>query len=613
MKLVSFDLFDTLISRTYLKPSDLFVHLSKIVYEDFSIKEFYKTRINEESKLRRKKITEITLDEIYLSIANKLSIEDDTINKIKQLELKLEYDSIVINKHYLNEFNNNLLLKCIITDTYLPKLFIEKIVSHKLLISNIPIFVSSELGFSKFNSKIFYHVKNYFSINFSEWTHFGDNFFSDYQVPRKLGIHAIHLKNLNLDFNSSLLEVTNADESFLMGLIKNHINNSHLSPFIEYYLRVFVPIQLKVASEINKLLEEKSIKKVFFLSRDGKLFHETYTALYGIESSKYLLASRKAFILPSAVEDDTLNVDFIFEKIKFSSINNFISSLSLEMIPEVIFFFKELEVDFNLELSDSLKKKIILKIKNSKTFLNQLYYIANKRRNIYLYYLKRIGFFENKKVLIFDLGWHGNMQTYLERISKGVSDNFKIEGYYFDCLSNNRNFEKFIDSRNTFNYIYSVNLLESIFDSDQGSLRYIDEHKNSISFLHDEQHKISKDIFLEKRKITQIIVNKVLENSIDLFKVRKEFIIQNLTLNNINPNELFLNSIKSNNLKDDLNSQEIEIVNKLNALDLLKLVLFRKRYSVSWFFGSYLLSFKKTVKIYKHVIKFIYNVKNNNS
>ena len=161
--------------------------------------------------------------------------------------------------------------------------------------------------------------------------------------------------------------------------------------------------------------------------------------------------------------------------------------------------------------------------------------------------------------------------------------------------------------------MYSINLLESFFDSDQGSLRYIDDHKNSISFLHNRQYKNIKDVFLEKRKITQIITNKVLENSIDLFNVRKEFIVQNLTLNNINPNELFLNSIKSNNLRDDLNSQEIEIVNKLNALDLLKLVLFRKRYSVSWFFGSYLISFKKTIKIYKQIIKFIYNVKNNNS
>jgi HAD superfamily hydrolase (TIGR01549 family) len=613
MKLVSFDLFDTLISRTYLKPSDLFVHLSEIVFVDFGIKEFYKTRTIEESKLRSTKETEITLDEIYTSIANKLSIEDGTINKIKLLELKLEYDSIVINHHYLNEFNNSLLSKCIITDTYLPKWFIEQIVSDKLLISNIPIFISSELGFSKFNSKIFYHVKNYFSINFNEWTHFGDNFFSDYQVPRKLGICAIHLKNLNLDFNSSLLKVTNSDESFLMGLIKNHINNSDLSPFIEYYLRVCVPIQLKIASEINNLLDVKSINKVFFLSRDGKLFHDTYTELYGKESSEYLLASRKALILPSAIEESTLNIDFIFEKIKFSSINNFISSLSLEKHPEVIFFFNELEIDFNIKLTSHLKEKIILKIKNSKAFIDKLFYVANKRRNIYIKYLKNIGFFDKNKVMIFDLGWHGNMQTYLERISKSVRDNFIIEGYYFDYLSSDRGIDKFIDSRNTFSYIYSINLLESIFDSNQGSLRYIDEYKNSISFLHDDQHKISNAIFLEKRKITQIIVNKVLENTINLRKIRKEFIIQNLTLNNILPKELFVNSIKSNNLKDDLNSQKFKIVNKLNILDLLKLVLFRKTYSVSWFFGSYLISFKRTIKIYKYAIKFICNVKNNHS
>ena len=80
-EIISFDIFDTLLLRPYVKPTDLFLHLEKLE----ELKGFAQARIEAERKARKthSHLEDITIDEIYNEITDKYKY-------LKQKEMDLE-------------------------------------------------------------------------------------------------------------------------------------------------------------------------------------------------------------------------------------------------------------------------------------------------------------------------------------------------------------------------------------------------------------------------------------------------------------------------------------------------------------------------------------------
>ena len=94
-KIVSFDIFDTLIMRPFWNPIDLFVFLNQYFREITKIEtgiDFSKIRVEAEKETRRKnqEKQEITLDEIYEEIQKETRLENEIIERVKQKEQELE-------------------------------------------------------------------------------------------------------------------------------------------------------------------------------------------------------------------------------------------------------------------------------------------------------------------------------------------------------------------------------------------------------------------------------------------------------------------------------------------------------------------------------------------
>lgn len=87
--IISFDIFDTLLIRPYVKPTDLFLHIEKL----YKIKGFHKNRILAEKSARGKYIDneEITLNQIYEEI-------DEKYKRFKEIEIELEERILTIHK-----------------------------------------------------------------------------------------------------------------------------------------------------------------------------------------------------------------------------------------------------------------------------------------------------------------------------------------------------------------------------------------------------------------------------------------------------------------------------------------------------------------------------------
>ncbi len=185
MKAISFDLFDTLVLRPFLKPTDLFILLG----QKQSRSDFCGLRTTAESKARLSVGTEVTLDEIY-------SFLPQDLISFKDLECQLEIDLCFANPWMKERYESLIEGKIVIitTDMYLPRNVIESILKRNDIRYD-KLYISSEHRKTKHNGSLFRHILDDLNIRPEEMMHIGDNKRADYSIPRRLGIQAVHIES----------------------------------------------------------------------------------------------------------------------------------------------------------------------------------------------------------------------------------------------------------------------------------------------------------------------------------------------------------------------------------------------------------------------------------
>lgn len=186
---VSFDLFDTLISRKGGNPESIFTimildHPDIFGNNDGSV--FLKNRIFAEKKLRKKYNKEITIEQIYQEIKKK-NIPYD-INELEKIEINTEIASSRVNdigKRLYNFAVQNNKYIIITSDMYLPLGVIEKILLENEYEEWSDIYLSSDKGCRKWNG-LFDIVSEDFKGK--RVLHIGDDVKNDFGAARKSGI-----------------------------------------------------------------------------------------------------------------------------------------------------------------------------------------------------------------------------------------------------------------------------------------------------------------------------------------------------------------------------------------------------------------------------------------
>jgi len=195
-KVVSFDIFDTLLSRPVSKPTDVFA----VVEETTGVKGFAQARIDGENVARKMAISgaeDISLDEIYTQIGVRHKSWD--INQLKASELEAEYQVLYprdsVKRLYDAAIKSGKKIIAI-SDMYLPRDFLIKILTKNGYTNISHLFVSSQEGVTKWTGNMYRHVLQRYEkqgISACEILHIGDNYHSDYKMARKYGLSAIHV------------------------------------------------------------------------------------------------------------------------------------------------------------------------------------------------------------------------------------------------------------------------------------------------------------------------------------------------------------------------------------------------------------------------------------
>ncbi|MGP5533530.1 HAD family hydrolase [Psychrobacter celer] len=457
--LISFDIFDTLLERTYEQPSHLFKAMEPEVNKLTSdlIQNFASIRPRVERSLRSKLKDEtgrqdITFYQIYKQIAIDYNLDKHTIQSLMELELDYEFNSLRTRKIGKKLFEIALEQGCkviLISDMYLPKEFLLKVLDKQGFSEFSEFYLSCDIGLRKHEGELYDYVLENEKIKPENWLHIGDNPHGDIKVAQEKEINVFHLKSsfVILGENKKLGPLIREDkksrtvlESLVYGTIQCELFDK---PFDRYSnithaggsarnvgFVALGPLLLGFLSWIMHDAKKEGIDKLYFLSRDGKILYQMCNILYpvtdGWPEREYALSSRRSALVAGLKSKSDI-VDLVDSSIANNvSISNLFSSKFGLILSKnhnyklQKYGFKDVDHKINVKYDREGLREFALSISED-ILLN-----ARKERERLVKYYTEIGM-NSGNIALIDIGYAGTMQASLFNIL----DNNSINGYYF--------------------------------------------------------------------------------------------------------------------------------------------------------------------------------------
>ena len=196
-KTVSFDIFDTLITRILPKPHDLYGMVENALDADQPTRtEFRRHRLAAESALRlAKNDSDVGYDEIY----ERLKTDPETkrfADDAHRLEEDMEVRVTIPRTRVVAALNEALRKgKRVIlaSDMYLHRRQVERLLEKAGVRGYHEMYLSSETNLRKDDNSLWHHLIEKENATDPSFLHIGDNEHSDMQLPTDLGIRTYHV------------------------------------------------------------------------------------------------------------------------------------------------------------------------------------------------------------------------------------------------------------------------------------------------------------------------------------------------------------------------------------------------------------------------------------
>lgn len=346
--LVSYDIFDTVLTRMTATPRGIFALMQYYLLTDkrFSKKSnylrenFYDLRINAEACARNvlcnRTKAEITLSDIYSTINLTEEMAYETLGELKKLEQDVEYMvSIGINEK-VEEFVRRMQDKqrlAYISDMYLDREFVRKLL-HKAdsRLADNKIYISSMYNKTKASGYFYSFVKNDSNVPFSSWMHIGDNTKSDGENATKWGITTkLYEKSALLPWERALIEANEKDVQcqLAIGAAKNARINHQGNTSMAFNVGAAIGGSILYPYVRWTVFKARlmGIKRLYFVARDGYILKKIADVIiekckYDI-STHYVYGSRQSWRLPAVSV-----IDRDFERFFDESLPHYVNDMS---------------------------------------------------------------------------------------------------------------------------------------------------------------------------------------------------------------------------------------------------------------------------------------------
>lgn len=536
-KVISFDVFDTLIMRKVLYPTDIFSIVEKRIQKKKLNFSFTNLRIEAEKILYKKKINP-TLEEIYRKLQELSGISKECREELLASEIAVEMECIIPRKKMLELYNDINVYKKIycISDMYLPQKIIVEML-HKCGYHGFDkIYVSCENRKSKSEGlfKIFAQEIEDEGYRRQDCLHIGDNYVADIMSAKSEDLDTFQIMNAReMLESSSYRKVLAEDLDFVDHLMLGQLcERAFNDPFVLYETKgklkidnlhdfsfiLIAPMILSFTVWLMQQIYRFQCEYVLYPSRDAYLIQKICKMICvnqyikEFPDGEYFYTSRRA-ILAATIWDET-DIYRVIEPDYFGNISQLFKQrfgITIEQSGE----------DVKAEDREGLMHYIE---KYKQDILEQ----SKKERKNYISYISDTGLLKYDKIAFIDFVAAGKVQNGLEKLIPEKD----IQGFYFlrrdpdkSEIDKEIKVESFFPSKgayeidsNVYKYYLFLEMIltspESTFHSisDEGHLRFM---KESRTKRHCEIVNIMQESILEYTETFSRLCPDLLEQRID--------------------------------------------------------------------------------------------------
>lgn len=458
VKVVSFDFFDTIMSRRVAKPADLFVLLGKSIRHllafDVTPERFAQLRAAAEERARSQGATrEIDIHAIYRQFPEGFFKEGVELDTLVEAELAQEAKSL-FPLSYIVELMQDLAVRgkriVVVSDTYLTAAHLKRLWGNSAPGVDITFFASSEYGTGKY-AELFPRVLKKLKIKGNEMVHVGDNYGSDVKTPASQGVRA-HL----LPHGSGLFWNLWADEvsanhtaserqhpelgdfglTALRAKVCVHLSAAGVDNpnHVLYGAQVLGPALAVFAAWVRACAKESGISDVLPLMREGHMITQLLNQYADEDLSvcPTYLSRRLLFQagLANASVDDLRNLRFGNLE---SSVEDYLKLINLRLtdVPALRSLARKGLND------DATFEAVIAAIRADNTAMDLIRQRGADVRQGILRHLETLcpGISDTElagvqRIAVVDVGWNGTIQRLLQQLLDDAGWKVEIHGYY---------------------------------------------------------------------------------------------------------------------------------------------------------------------------------------
>lgn len=488
--IVSIDLFDTLIMRQTLFPTDIYEMMDIILKEqDIIIENFCEKRLASEKYLSKSKAP--SLIDIYAYMLRTCFVPTVTPEKLAELEWQTDYELVVPRQElcdFMSEVRKQGKEIYVVSDTYYTKKQLGLILKKCNITFYTDIFASCEYGTGK-TQHLFEKLQS--RIAGKKCIHIGDDITTDIESAQRAGMKSCQIySGIELFETVGYLGLWENTESLAnrikVGMFVSRLFNSpfwfetkekkiSISNVYDIGWLFFAPMITDFVIWFAKQVRKYHLQNIWFCSRDGYLIKKLYDELVGNTSSTYFLTSRSATIRAGMENEE--DIRYVEEMV-------FGGTLSEQLEERFGIYVKE--EGNNRCLSDYMG-----------TILDQ----AAKERAGYQSYIKGLKLKEGD-IAFFDFVAKGTSQMYIGRLVEN-----HLTGLYFLQLDEEYMREKGLDivsfyqrEEKTESAIFeNYYILETVLTAPMPSVKGFSEDGKPY---YAEETRLEKDIqcFLEAQK-----------------------------------------------------------------------------------------------------------------
>lgn len=293
---VSFDIFDTLLLRPYVRPTDLFLHME----QHYGCNGFCNARISAEKQARavHSECEDVTLDEIYTEIIPEFKSLKDKECDWEMMILRPNPEMVRVWR--LARATGKKII--VASDMYLPRSLITKILQKNGLGDYDRLYVSGDCGHTKARGTLFEDIISDLGCRPHNILHIGDNRHSDYEMARQHGIRAYLYPQVIPSFlreNKRVAEFNkrcfgDLGASILISLLamRWHVSEQDENYWHKLGYEYGGPIIYAYMRWIQKLVHNDKLSNLLFVARDGYTPLRVFKTFESTINCEYVYAPR---------------------------------------------------------------------------------------------------------------------------------------------------------------------------------------------------------------------------------------------------------------------------------------------------------------------------------